>query len=36
VVTKDTIDRGLKPTLVTEAVPDEPREELVELEEESA
>src|SRR6059058_5728122 len=30
VVTKETIDRGLKPTLVTEAVSDEPDEELAE------
>jgi ATP-dependent Clp protease ATP-binding subunit ClpX len=35
VVTKDTIDRGLKPTLVTEAAPEEPSE-VEELEEESA
>jgi ATP-dependent Clp protease ATP-binding subunit ClpX len=34
VVTKDTIQRGLKPTLVTEAAPESP--ELGELEEESA
>ena len=36
VVTKETIQRGLKPTLVTEAIPDEPEAELGELEEESA
>jgi ATP-dependent Clp protease ATP-binding subunit ClpX len=36
VVTKDTIQRGIKPTLVTEAAPDEPGDELEELEEESA
>ena len=30
VVTKETIDKGLKPTLVTEAVGDEPDEELAE------
>jgi hypothetical protein len=36
VVTKETIQRGLKPTLVTEATPDEAVEELDELEEESA
>jgi ATP-dependent Clp protease ATP-binding subunit ClpX len=30
VVTKETIDRGLKPTLVTQAVSDEPGEELAE------
>jgi ATP-dependent Clp protease ATP-binding subunit ClpX len=35
VVTKDTIERGLKPTLVTEAAPEEPGE-VAELEEESA
>jgi ATP-dependent Clp protease ATP-binding subunit ClpX len=35
VVTKDTIDRGLKPTLVTEAAPEEPGD-VAELEEESA
>ena len=35
VVTKETIQRGLKPTLVTEAAPDEPVE-VEELEEESA
>jgi ATP-dependent Clp protease ATP-binding subunit ClpX len=35
VVTKETIQRGLRPTLVTEATPDEPVE-LDELEEESA
>jgi ATP-dependent Clp protease ATP-binding subunit ClpX len=35
VVTKETIQRGLRPTLVTEAIPDEPVE-LDELEEESA
>jgi ATP-dependent Clp protease ATP-binding subunit ClpX len=35
VVTKDTIERGLKPTLVTEAAPEEPGE-VTELEEESA
>ena len=34
-VTKETIERGLKPTLVTEAAPDEPVE-VEELEEESA
>jgi ATP-dependent Clp protease ATP-binding subunit ClpX len=28
VVTKETIERGLKPTLVTEAAPEEPEEEL--------
>jgi ATP-dependent Clp protease ATP-binding subunit ClpX len=36
VVTKDTIQRAIKPTLVTEAAPDEPGDELEELEEESA
>jgi ATP-dependent Clp protease ATP-binding subunit ClpX len=36
VVTKETIERGLKPTLVTQAVPAEPGEELEELGEESA
>jgi ATP-dependent Clp protease ATP-binding subunit ClpX len=36
VVTKDTIQRGIKPTLVTEAASDEPGDELEELEEESA
>ena len=36
VVTKDTIQRGIKPTLVTEAAPDEPGDELEELKEESA
>jgi ATP-dependent Clp protease ATP-binding subunit ClpX len=36
VLTKDTIQRGLKPTLVTEAAPEEPAAELDELEEESA
>jgi ATP-dependent Clp protease ATP-binding subunit ClpX len=36
VVTKETIERGNKPTLVTQAVPDEPPDELDELEEESA
>ncbi len=36
VVTKDTIQRGIKPTLVTEAAPEEPGDELEELEEESA
>ena len=36
VVTKDTIQRGIKPTLVTEAAPDEPADELEQLEEESA
>jgi ATP-dependent Clp protease ATP-binding subunit ClpX len=35
VVTKETIQRGQKPTLVTEAAPDEPVE-LDELKEESA
>jgi ATP-dependent Clp protease ATP-binding subunit ClpX len=35
VVTKETIDRGTGPTLVTEAAPDEPRE-VGQLEEESA
>jgi ATP-dependent Clp protease ATP-binding subunit ClpX len=30
VVTKETIEKGLKPTLVTEAVGDEPGEELAE------
>jgi hypothetical protein len=35
VVTKETIERGLKPTLVTEAAPDE-EEEDEELAEESA
>jgi ATP-dependent Clp protease ATP-binding subunit ClpX len=30
VVTKETIEKGLKPTLVTEAVDDEPGEELAE------
>jgi ATP-dependent Clp protease ATP-binding subunit ClpX len=33
VVTKDTIERGLRPTLVTQAVPDEPAAGLDELEE---
>jgi ATP-dependent Clp protease ATP-binding subunit ClpX len=36
VVTKDTIQRAIKPTLVTEAAPDEPAADLEELEEESA
>jgi len=36
VVTKDTIQRAIKPTLVTEAAPDEPEAELDRLEEESA
>jgi len=36
VVTKDTIQRAIKPTLVTEAAPDEPGDELEQLEEESA
>jgi hypothetical protein len=37
VVTKESIQRGLKPTLVTEAAPEEPDSEaLGELEEESA
>jgi ATP-dependent Clp protease ATP-binding subunit ClpX len=36
VVTKDTIQRSIKPTLVTEAAPEEPGEDLGELEEESA
>jgi ATP-dependent Clp protease ATP-binding subunit ClpX len=36
VVTKETIQRSIKPTLVTEAAPDEPAAELEELEEESA
>jgi ATP-dependent Clp protease ATP-binding subunit ClpX len=36
VVTRDTIQRAIKPTLVTEAAPDEPAGELEELEEESA
>ncbi len=36
VVTKDTIDRGLKPTLVTQAAPEEPDEDVGELREESA
>ena len=36
VVTKDTIQRSIKPTLVTEAAPDEPSEDVGELEEESA
>ncbi len=36
VVTKDTIQRAIKPTLVTEAAPDEPEAELDGLEEESA
>jgi ATP-dependent Clp protease ATP-binding subunit ClpX len=36
VVTKDTIQRAIKPTLVTEAAPDEPEAELDQLEEESA
>jgi ATP-dependent Clp protease ATP-binding subunit ClpX len=36
VVTRDTIQRAIKPTLVTEAAPDEPDTELDELEEESA
>jgi hypothetical protein len=29
-VTKETIEKGLKPTLVTEAVGDDPAEELAE------
>jgi ATP-dependent Clp protease ATP-binding subunit ClpX len=36
VVTRDTIQRAIKPTLVTQAAPDEPGDELEELEEESA
>jgi ATP-dependent Clp protease ATP-binding subunit ClpX len=36
VVTKETIQRGLKPTLVTEAAPEAPDAEMEELEEESA
>jgi ATP-dependent Clp protease ATP-binding subunit ClpX len=36
VVTKDTIQRAIKPTLVTEAAPDEPEAALEGLEEESA
>ncbi|OLE35244.1 MAG: ATP-dependent Clp protease ATP-binding subunit ClpX [Actinobacteria bacterium 13_1_20CM_3_68_9] len=36
VVTKETIQRGLRPTLVTEAAPEEPEVEVDELEEESA
>jgi ATP-dependent Clp protease ATP-binding subunit ClpX len=36
VVTKDTIQRAIKPTLVTEAAPDEPAADLEEVEEESA
>jgi hypothetical protein len=36
VVTKETIQRGLKPTLVTEAAPDEPAIAPEELKEESA
>jgi ATP-dependent Clp protease ATP-binding subunit ClpX len=36
VVTKDTIQRGIQPTLVTEAAPEEPDDELEQLEEESA
>jgi len=36
VVTKDTIQRSMKPTLVTEAAPEEPSADLEELEEESA
>jgi ATP-dependent Clp protease ATP-binding subunit ClpX len=36
VVTKETIERGNRPTLVTEAAPDEPETELDQLEEESA
>jgi ATP-dependent Clp protease ATP-binding subunit ClpX len=36
VVTKDTIQRSIKPTLVTEAAPEEPAAEVEELEEESA
>jgi ATP-dependent Clp protease ATP-binding subunit ClpX len=36
VVTRDTIQRAIKPTLVTEAAPDEPDAELELLEEESA
>jgi ATP-dependent Clp protease ATP-binding subunit ClpX len=36
VVTKDTIQRGIQPTLVTEAAPEEPGDELEQLEEESA
>ena len=36
VITKETIQRSMKPTLVTEAAPDEPVAELEQLEEESA
>jgi ATP-dependent Clp protease ATP-binding subunit ClpX len=36
VVTKETIQRSIKPTLVTEAAPEEPGADLDELEEESA
>src|SRR5438034_6049021 len=36
VVTKETIEKGLRPTLVTEAAPEEPEVEVDELEEESA
>jgi ATP-dependent Clp protease ATP-binding subunit ClpX len=36
VVTKETIQRSIRPTLVTEAAPEEPDTELDELEEESA
>jgi ATP-dependent Clp protease ATP-binding subunit ClpX len=36
VVTKETIEKGLKPTLVTEAAPEEPAEEIAEAREESA
>jgi ATP-dependent Clp protease ATP-binding subunit ClpX len=36
VVTKDTIQRGIRPTLVTEAAPEQPDDELEQLEEESA
>jgi ATP-dependent Clp protease ATP-binding subunit ClpX len=36
VVTKETIEQGLRPTLVTQAVPSEPPEELGDVQEESA
>ena len=36
VVTRETIERAQRPTLVTQAAPDEPAEDLGELEEESA
>ena len=36
VVTRDTIEQGIRPTLVTQAVPDEAPEEIAEIREESA